>query len=316
MEGTLEGRINNTVSDLKTNGSEDELNDYLLKCIPFIKEYGSKERNETYSHDSQNVLDTLFNTTSTVSRKTENNIIYKRYLHDVEQKFEDTPYTSDTRVGAACKNCGCDDFRYSLADSTEICTNCGASNFVFSEHNISFKEEQDMETVPIYSYKRENHFNEWINQFQGQEQTNIPDEVIDKLRYEFKKQRLARLSDITHAKVRSLLKKLRMHKYYEHVPYITIILNGIKPPRMTPSLEQKLRQMFHEIQQPFKVHCPPERKNFLSYSYVLYKFCELLGQDEFLPCFPLLKSKEKLLLQDRIWKGITKDLQWEYIPTV
>ena len=85
---------------------------------------------------------------------------------------------------------------------------------------------------------------------------------------------------------------------------------------MNNNLEAKLRLMFSEIQEPFERNCPQKRKNFLSYSYVLYKFCELLGEDEYLPCFPLLKSKEKLKQQDSIWKGITKDLHWEYIPTI
>jgi hypothetical protein len=85
---------------------------------------------------------------------------------------------------------------------------------------------------------------------------------------------------------------------------------------MSHALEAKLRLMFNEIQEPFEKSCPKERKNFLSYSYVLYKFCELVGQDEFLPCFPLLKSKEKLKQQDIIWKRMCKILQWEYLPTI
>jgi hypothetical protein len=85
---------------------------------------------------------------------------------------------------------------------------------------------------------------------------------------------------------------------------------------MSPALEAKLRLMFKKIQEPFEKCCPKERKNFLSYSYVLYKFCELVGRDEFLPCFPLLKSKEKLKQQDMIWKGICEILQWEYLPTI
>jgi hypothetical protein len=73
--------------------------------------------------------------------------------------------------------------------------------------------------------------------------------------------------------------------------------------------------MFGQIQKPFEKHCPENRKNFLSYSYVLYKFCELLGEDEYLPCFPLLKSKEKLYKHDIIWKEITADLGWQWIGT-
>jgi hypothetical protein len=44
--------------------------------------------------------------------------------------------------------------------------------------------------------------------------------------------------------------------------------------------------------------------------------CELLGEDDYLPCFQLLKSKEKLYKQDQMWKSICKELQWEWIKTV
>ena len=50
--------------------------------------------------------------------------------------------------------------------------------------------------------------------------------------------------------------------------------------------EEKLRVMFKEIQGPFAKVCPKGRKNFLSYSYVLHKFAELLELDDFLMCFP------------------------------
>ena len=124
------------------------------------------------------------------------------------------------------------------------------------------------------------------------------------------------LSEITHEKVKALLKKLNWAKYYEHVPYISTILNGIQPPTMPQELEDKLRLMFHKIQAPFEKHKPAQRKNFLSYSYTLYKLCELLGEDDYLPCFPLLKSKEKLYAQDEIWAKICNELSWEYIRTV
>ena len=146
--------------------------------------------------------------------------------------------------------------------------------------------------------------------------TTIPDEVMDQLRAELKKMKIKKLDEITHAKIRGLLKKLRLNKYYEHVPYITNILNGIRAPNMPQEFEERLRIMFKDIQKPFDDNCPAERKNFLSYSYVLYKFCELLGEDEYLQYFPLLKSKEKLYQQDVIWKKICADLLWEFIPTI
>jgi hypothetical protein len=80
--------------------------------------------------------------------------------------------------------------------------------------------------------------------------------------------------------------------------------------------EEKLRHMFREIQPAFKKHCPKGRRNFLSYGYVLYKFCELLEMDEYLACFPLLKNRDKLYLQDKTWQKICEDMSWQYLRTV
>ena len=65
-----------------------------------------------------------------------------------------------------------------------------------------------MDRNVVYSYKRENHFNEWVSQFQAKESTSVPPEVIEQLRSEFKKQKIKELSEITHEKVKALLKKL------------------------------------------------------------------------------------------------------------
>ena len=81
-------------------------------------------------------------------------------------------------------------------------------------------------------------------------------------------------------------------------------------------IEEKFRQMFKECQEPFTLHCPKDRKNFLSYSYTLYKFFQLLDKKEFLVYFPLLKSREKLFEQENIWKNICKELNWDFIKCI
>ena len=116
--------------------------------------------------------------------------------------------------------------------------------------------------------------------------------------------------------MREILKKLKFNKYYEHIPHIINMLNGKKAPVLTRQYEEQLRIMFKEIQTPFMQHCPENRKNFLSYAYVLHKFCELLELDHLLVYFPLLKSREKLQQQDIIWSKICQSLLWEYIPSI
>ena len=96
-------------------------------------------------------------------------------------------------------------------------------------------------------------------------------------------------------------------------------LQAAPPKEITPEIykfEEKLKKMFDKIQEPFEKHCPKDRINFLSYSYVLHKFFQLLELDDYVRCFPLLKSRTKLRIQDEIWKKICEELDWEFIPTI
>lgn len=118
------------------------------------------------------------------------------------------------------------------------------------------------------------------------------------------------------SKIKSILKKLKLNDYYEHIPYIKSQITGKPAPTISRETEEKLKKMFDQIQEPFDRHCPPNRINFLSYSYVLHKLCQLLELDNFIKCFPLLKSRQKLRAQDQIWKGICYDLKWQFYPSV
>jgi hypothetical protein len=283
---------------------ECEMNEYILTCIPFIEQY--MDKNMT-NQEVANVF------SCKIKKGLQKKEIFDDYLSSVEGQYIQKFIENSTNT---CKKCASSNIFLNSVTSDYICRDCGVATYAFIQE-LTYKEEQETsEKVMNYSYKRENHFNEWLSQFQAQETTTIPPAVIEQLRTELKKMKIKKLADITHTKVRALLKKLRLNKYYEHVPYIANILNGMQPPKMPQTLEERLRIMFKEIQEPFDKHCPQDRKNFLSYSYVLYKFCELLGEDQYLQCFPLLKSKEKLYQQDVIWKSICAELKWEFIQTV
>ena len=303
----MEARYHEKIGACK---NDDEMIEYILKCVPVIREYTDETARPVPTETTRTVANLRVSTRKGVQRQD----IYRKYLREVEEAHDANEKKQEMHE-APCSQCGA---MYSKvmddASSEEICRECGVSEYILGDE-VGFKEEQELEKNIVYSYKRENHFNEWISQFQAKESTSVPEEVIAQLRSEFKKQKIKDLSEITHEKVKGLLKKLSKSKYYEHVPYITTILNGIQPPTMPQSLEDRLRLMFHKIQTPFERHKPLNRKNFLSYSYVLYKFCELLGEDEYLKCFPLLKSKEKLYIQDQIWENICRELQWEFLRT-
>jgi ribosomal protein S27AE len=316
MEGNFLSRYNNKLDNwleliktdpLNKTKYESEMAEYIGKCMPYIQRSIDTESVNEVTRDN------IFNCKETMGLQKKD--IYTDYLIDVEKKTIDRPI--ERKRIDYCPNCP-DSNIFHFHDTSElVCDSCGCILEILISEELTYKEEQETSGKVInYSYKRDNHFNEWLSQFQAQEITTIPKEVIDELRNEFKKMKIKSLNEITHAKVRSLLKKLKLNKFYEHVPYITNILSGIKPPKMPVELEEQLRMMFRDIQKPFDDNCPSDRKNFLSYSFVLYKFCELLSEDSYLQYFPLLKSKEKLHQQDIIWKAICKDLQWEFIPTI
>jgi hypothetical protein len=41
----------------------------------------------------------------------------------------------------------------------------------------------------------------------------------------------------------------------------------------------------------------------------------LLEMDEYLACFPLLKNRDKLYLQDKTWQKICDEMKWGFIKT-
>ncbi|MBT97123.1 MAG: hypothetical protein CL902_00650, partial [Dehalococcoidia bacterium] len=167
-----------------------------------------------------------------------------------------------------------------------------------------------------FSYKRQNHFLEWVQAFQGKQKTVIPDAIITSVCEEIKAQNIEEVTEITPKDIRAILKKLKHRKYYEHSILIHHLVTGIEPPRLLPNEEDQLRCLFLAMQAPFEKFLPNDRKNFLSYSYVMYKLLELLGMDQYLSCFSLLKGKDKLARQDRIFRKICIANDWEFIPSV
>ena len=238
--------------------------------------------------------------------------MFDKYMSYVDSKFiSDKDKEDDIEV---CKQC----YQQKLfvyAEGLLICQKCGVQEYVFIDCDKPSYREPPKE-IAYFAYKRINHFNEHISQFQGKESTEIPDEIYEHIKKEIKKERITDLTIIKPEKIREILKKLDLNKYYEHIPHIINHINGIPPPNITKSQEETLRVMFKEIQIPFMKYCPPERQNFLSYTYVLHKFCELLELDNLLPCFPLLKSREKLQEQDAIWEKICNDLNWCFYKSI
>jgi len=133
---------------------------------------------------------------------------------------------------------------------------------------------------------------------------------------EIKKQQITNMAELTPKKLRGILKKLKLNRYYEHLVHLLSKLTGLDIPHLDPEVEERIRVMFKLVQPAFLKHAPKTRKNFLSYNYVLGKFVQLLERDEYLPLFGQLKAREKVWEQDKIWAKICEELNWQFIPSI
>ena len=218
-----------------------------------------------------------------------------------------------------CTDCGAEGCCVLMeADSTIQCTRCGTCTYSpMLQSTPSFQMATRTARPTFTLYKRANHFNEWISQFQAKESISVPDDVYSAIVAELAKRGPHwRSCKITTSSLRVLLRKLKFNKYYEHIPRIIHRLQGTPPPTISREVEEKLRTMFRMIQEPFMKHSPPSRRNFLQYSYVLHKFMGILGLRELQKAFPLLKSRSKSYAQDLIWRKICKDVGFPYEPSI
>ena len=301
------------------NNKNDEY-DYYLENGLLLNDYYNNgyTKQKTVNNSKTNDILNFFSNNNEEENEDENENfkedIITTYLSRVDDNYINNNYEDNEENIHICINCK-NVLIYKIQESEIICTKCGyTDNILMNNEKISYKETP--REISYFAYKRINHFNEWLAQFQAKETTDIPTEVYSNVLKEIKKNKYIELNNITNKQVREILKKLKYNKFYEHIPNIINIITNKKAPSLQSQHEELLRNMFKEIQTPFMNNCPEDRKNFLSYSYVLHKFCELLELDHLLQYFPLLKSREKLQQQDKIWQKICSDLQWEYIPSI
>ena len=311
-------KYNNIIDSIENNKEEEE---YLLNVGNILFEYynndtnisnldnNNKNNNENEYLSNSSLLKYFNNNTTNISTKGK---LLDDYLNIIDNTYESKKNKIiDDTICVKCNN----KLNINYIEGVSVCISCG------EQYNILIDSDKPNYKEPTYesnyfAYKRINHFNEWLSQFQAKESTDISSDIIEKILCELKKERIFNVANISNNKIRDILKKLKLNKFYEHIPYIINKINGKPPPNITKQVEEKLRYMFKEIQGPFEKHCPKNRKNFLSYSYVIHKFIQLLGMNEYLIYFPLLKSREKLYQQDKIWKCICSELNWKFINSI
>ena len=285
--------LNNKISllekDIENISNMTDYSEYLLKSIDYISEYENSTVNRG-SLSKKYINECLGNML--------NNTRFNKELDNIDELI--------------CEDCNTTRI-INQKEALATCVECG-STIPFQDNDLCIEFSDEIEVLSPYAYKRINHFKECLSMLLAKENSNVPQNVIDDVLLELKKNRIYDKSKITHEKVKQILRKKGHNKHYDHVPSIIYKISGIEPPKISKELENKLIEMFEKMQTPFEMFKPNDRKNFINYSYCIHKCLQILlgPQNHLLIYLPLLKNREKLYAQDQLFKKICKYLDWPF----
>ena len=323
----------NDINNINKNNNGDTVNKLpeknkpdKLSILNEISRNGKKEKKNIKKKNNV-VSNNIFNYINDKDEKILKIINKSTLFEDYKNIVDNVSKKIDNDV---CISCGANKIIY-RNEGIQSCVSCGESDNLKPEVDIT-NYKDSMIKKPILPYEKKNHFAVWLTQYQARESTEISDEIIHSIKNELIKYRYTdeEIKNLNFEKIKKILKSLKLSKYYKNISHIYSKITGYPPPSFNKEEEELLKKMFNEIQEPYKLNKPSTRKNFLSYSYVLYKFCEKLKYyakkvgkiedyrkyDKFTRFFILLKARNKLRGQDILWKKICEKLEWDFYPSV
>ena len=232
----LHSRVDHVETQLKTLKSQRK--NYLLDNSKYIFQY-FEDKKKISSGDNQqnvNILNSFFRVKANTEDSSDLNSgkysnsknLYFNYWKNVNGEIENiNDFVVPSDICEACKK---GELIPQEEEGVLICNNpqCGKFiTYIVDSYKPSNKEPPN--EVSYTAYIRLNHFKEILSQFQAKETTQIPKDVIEKIRNRIKKERITDISSINYDKMREILSKLGLNKYFEHIQYINSLF-GINPP--------------------------------------------------------------------------------------
>lgn len=306
----------NSTSDMKLNSSKIVISDELLEITNLnrkrkLKKPVRKRNKKIELTPTKGIMCMLLGEEENEVKKDDNTCkasLQNQYLLIMDKEYACSK--SKTSLSKKCIKCNIDyDIFYN--EAIIACPKCGDADKLFIESDTPSQRETFAEK-PKYPYKKIGHCIEKLNQFLCKGNANIPAEIFAILDEEIEKHNLTKES-VTIRFLESMLKKHRLSGYYENIMFIYSKITKKQPQHITREEYELVLKMFKEAEEVFdKKYKPPNRNNFLKYTFVLNKIFLTIKRPDIAEHFKLLKSSEKLKQQERIWQKICIDLGWSY----
>lgn len=205
-----------------------------------------------------------------------------------------------------------------------ICKRCGTEKETFHP-TFTYKDSNRVNLTTKYTYDRRIHFRDCVNQFQGKQNSTIPEEIYATLKDQFRAHGLVDTNyapedkrhyhNVTKQHVFMFLKELGNSKYYEDINLIYHTITG-KPLPDISHLEEQLMNDFDTLSELYDEQYVKnnkiQRKNFINTHYVLFQLLRRLKY----PCkrsdFNFLKTTERQCFHDEICSSLFHQLGWNF----
>jgi hypothetical protein len=199
------------------------------------------------------------------------------------------------------------------------CTHCGTQSAEDSHIIGNLRNSINDAAVPGYSlvlkhqYDRMNNFKNILNDLRGLGETKIAGGCVDKLRA------LCPNKVTTPAQIMKALKEIKMGKYIPMRYRLAAMISDYKPIVLELDVLTAMKRTFATVCNVFdrlknKGVAVFQRKNFMSYQYVLYQLLRECGARGGRTYIKLPSGKGCQRDHDIMWKHVCTECKWVFLP--
>lgn len=309
----LQTNINTLEEGIRDIECQTELSLYTLKTCHLINRY-------------KQLLDEPISVTFMGKQKKIDKSRHTKIIHSfiqIANNYLNTPIIIKQSPTLYCNNCDSSSL-YNMDDAIYMCKECGSQQ----EMLLSRSTYNDGDRVNIsskYSYIRKVHFRDCLHQYQGKQNSNIPDNVYSDLRSEIKKNNMLvgadtdpdikRYKKVTKKNIRFFLQGLGYPKHYKNIHLIHYNITKQRPDDIA-HLEYKLLHDFDKLTEfydkTFKNKPGFERKSFINTQYVLYQLLLKHNHKCNKSDFSMLTTSDLRDFHDDIVRTCFMELGWNH----
>ena len=248
--------------------------------------------------------------------------LIKKFI-DIAQNYVNIDISDSTNSSEIiqCENCGNKKDFDIIETNIYICLKCFSEQIIM-KHVSSYNDIDRINISSKYMYDRKVHFRDCIKQYQGKQNSTIPDKIYKDIEHQFSKHHLLidspikeeKFQNITKNHILLFLKELGYSNHYENVHLIYYNFTGIKPDDIS-YLEEQLLDDFDALTDLYdKQFKNINRKNFINTQYVLYQLLQRhkhkCNKEEFI----ILKTIDRKFFHDEVCKTLFEQLGWNHTP--